>query len=262
MANHYLNLGTDVRREALEFAASESGRPAYLLEKDIWVVWTLQTLFAAPVGASLVFKGGTSLSKAYGVIRRFSEDVDLTYDIRDIAPDLIGDSADPLPLRTAESLELERQQVQALADLDVPLLLFLDRIADFRIDIRSPDGSVQQRRLSRRQNRLGSVPGIAGCLCTRFGLARTDVSSWCNAKSIRRGCSTRSNEVSPERRRSNAGSSGRASRRFRSRLPGVAVTRRVSPTPSPSSSFESKLTVRNGCNEIACRCEDSLGRLC
>ena len=68
-----------------------------------------------------------------------------------------------LPLRTAESMELARQQVQALADLDVPLLLFLDRIADFRIDVKSPDGSVQQRRLSRRQNHLGSVPGIAGC---------------------------------------------------------------------------------------------------
>ena len=68
-----------------------------------------------------------------------------------------------LSLRTAESMELARQQVQALADLDVPLLLFLDRIADFRIDVRSPDGSVQQRRLSRHQNRLGSVPGIVGC---------------------------------------------------------------------------------------------------
>ena len=84
MADHYLDLETDIRHEALEFAASESGRPAYLLEKDIWVVWTLRTLFGAPFGGSLVFKGGPSLSKAYGVIRRFSEDVDLTYDIRDI----------------------------------------------------------------------------------------------------------------------------------------------------------------------------------
>ena len=68
-----------------------------------------------------------------------------------------------LPLRGAESIELARQQVQALADLDVPLLLFLDRIADFRIDVRSADGSVQQRRLTRRQNHLGCVPGIADC---------------------------------------------------------------------------------------------------
>jgi len=68
-----------------------------------------------------------------------------------------------LPLRTAESIELARQQVKALAELDVPLLLFLDRIADFRIDVRSPNKLVQQRRLSRRQNFLGNVPGIAGC---------------------------------------------------------------------------------------------------
>ena len=68
-----------------------------------------------------------------------------------------------LPLRTAESIKLARQQVQALADLDVPLLLFLDRIADFRIDVKSPDGSVQKRRLSRRQTRLDNVPRIAGC---------------------------------------------------------------------------------------------------
>lgn len=68
-----------------------------------------------------------------------------------------------LPLHTAESIELATQQVQALADLDVPLLLFLDRIADFHIDMQLPDGSVQQRRLSRRKKCLGNVPGVAGC---------------------------------------------------------------------------------------------------
>ena len=64
MANHYLDLETDVRREALEFAASESGRPAYLLEKDIWVVWTLPDIvrragrcFARVQGRHLPFQG-------------------------------------------------------------------------------------------------------------------------------------------------------------------------------------------------------------
>ena len=116
MADHYLDLGADVRREALEFTASKSGRPAYLLEKDIWVVWTLRTLFGAPVGASLVFKGGTSLSKAYGVIRRFSEDVDLTYDIRDIAPDLVGDSADPLPANRSQEKRWSGEVRRRLAE--------------------------------------------------------------------------------------------------------------------------------------------------
>nr|WP_241560126.1 nucleotidyl transferase AbiEii/AbiGii toxin family protein [Solirhodobacter olei] len=72
-------------------AASASGRPEHLLEKDVWVVWALDVLFGTSIGKHLVFKGGTSLSKAYGAIRRFSEDVDLTYDIRALAPDLVGD---------------------------------------------------------------------------------------------------------------------------------------------------------------------------
>jgi hypothetical protein len=57
-------------------------RAPALLEKDVWVVWALKALFDAPFGEHLVFKGGTSLSKAYKVIERFSEDVDLTYDVR------------------------------------------------------------------------------------------------------------------------------------------------------------------------------------
>ena len=85
------------RLEALNTAASASGRQPHLLEKDIWVVWALHHLFSGPHAAHLVFKGGTSLSKAYGVIQRFSEDVDLTYDIRAIAADLIGTAESPLP---------------------------------------------------------------------------------------------------------------------------------------------------------------------
>ena len=54
MTDQYLEFGPGDRREVLEFAASESGRPAYLLNKDIWVVWALQTLFDAPKGAPLV----------------------------------------------------------------------------------------------------------------------------------------------------------------------------------------------------------------
>ena len=68
-----------------------------------------------------------------------------------------------VPLRTAEALELARCQIQALTDLDVPLLLFLDRIAEFRIDVETPDGPIHRRRLSRRQTVIGDVPGVAGC---------------------------------------------------------------------------------------------------
>ena len=81
---------------------------------------------ARPVGASLVFKGGTSLSKAYGVIRRFSEDVDLTYDIRDIAPDLIGDSANPFPANRSQekrwSTEIRRRLAEWTRNTAAPYL--------------------------------------------------------------------------------------------------------------------------------------------
>lgn len=90
MAEAFLQLKDEDRQEALGVAAGKSGRPMHLLEKDVWVVWALATMFESPFGPHLVFKGGTSLSKAYGAIRRFSEDIDLTYDIRAIAEDLVG----------------------------------------------------------------------------------------------------------------------------------------------------------------------------
>ncbi|WP_246084969.1 nucleotidyl transferase AbiEii/AbiGii toxin family protein [Pseudomonas nicosulfuronedens] len=54
--------------------------------KDIYVVWTLGRIFSAPLGDHLTFKGGTSLSKVYRLIDRFSEDIDLTYDVRQMLP--------------------------------------------------------------------------------------------------------------------------------------------------------------------------------
>ena len=98
----YQSLSESDRRDALAVTASRIGRPAYLMEKDIWVVQTLQILFSAAFGKDLVFKGGTSLSKAYGVIRRFSEDIDITYDIRAFAPELTGGSQEPLPVSRSQ----------------------------------------------------------------------------------------------------------------------------------------------------------------
>ena len=50
------------------------------VEKDVWVCWTLEVLYHGipPGSPRLLFKGGTSLSKANGLIRRFSEDIDIT----------------------------------------------------------------------------------------------------------------------------------------------------------------------------------------
>jgi len=98
MPESWFELSLADRSEALEVAAARSGRPAHLLEKDIWVVWALSAIYASPLGDTLTFKGGTSLSKVYKVIDRFSEDIDLTYDIRELVPDLLRDG-NPIPTR-------------------------------------------------------------------------------------------------------------------------------------------------------------------
>src|SRR5216684_796300 len=102
MADSYLALSRDDRLEALGVAATRSGRPAHLLEKDVMVVWAIEGLFCSKAGEHLVFKGGTSLSKGYGIIKRFSEDVDVTYDVRQIIPELAKGNA-PLPATNSEA---------------------------------------------------------------------------------------------------------------------------------------------------------------
>ena len=92
MPESYFRLSARDKADALNAASAVSGRPPHLLEKDIWVVWSLAALFESQFGSHLVFKGGTALSKAYNVIRRFSEDVDITYDIRTLAPQLVGNA--------------------------------------------------------------------------------------------------------------------------------------------------------------------------
>jgi hypothetical protein len=51
---------------------------AVAMEKDYWVCWILRRLFDSPLVDGMVFKGGTSLSKVFNAIQRFSEDVDLS----------------------------------------------------------------------------------------------------------------------------------------------------------------------------------------
>ena len=68
--------------ELFLLTAEQMAMPPGIVEKDFWVVWTLDYLFArSPWKTQLAFKGGTSLSKAFGLIKRFSEDIDLILDL-------------------------------------------------------------------------------------------------------------------------------------------------------------------------------------
>lgn len=87
MADAYHSLKPQEQKEILQTAAARLGRQAAVLEKDIWVCWVLQTLFSIPDAHPMAFKGGTSLSKVYEIIDRFSEDVDITLDYRSFDDD-------------------------------------------------------------------------------------------------------------------------------------------------------------------------------
>ncbi|AWV24693.1 Hypothetical protein RADP37_05354 [Roseomonas mucosa] len=75
-------LPTDDRAALFGETGAGRGVANTIIEKDFWVCWSLKRLFGLPKGttATLVFKGGTSLSKAFNAIRRFSEDIDLSFD--------------------------------------------------------------------------------------------------------------------------------------------------------------------------------------
>jgi hypothetical protein len=107
VTDEYFSLSPQDRADALNLAADRSGRPAELLEKDVWVVSVLKALFNSPPGAHLTFKGGTSLSKAYGLISRFSEDVDITYDIRQLLPQETRNGVIPASRSQAEKWTAE-----------------------------------------------------------------------------------------------------------------------------------------------------------
>lgn len=78
--NNYFQLSKEQQQMVLTQAANKTGLPVQAVEKDLWVTVVLQMVFALPVANHLVFKGGTSLSKVWKVIRRFSEDIDLAID--------------------------------------------------------------------------------------------------------------------------------------------------------------------------------------
>jgi hypothetical protein len=74
------DLSTEERVIILRKTRNEVDFPLFIIEKDWWVVQTLRLITEMEIAKHLVFRGGTSLSKAWGLIDRFSEDIDLALD--------------------------------------------------------------------------------------------------------------------------------------------------------------------------------------
>lgn len=116
--------------------AARRGLNPVMVEKDFWVSWILAVLFAHPeFGSQLVFKGGTSLSKVFGVIRRFSEDIDLS-----VSPAFVGVEEQYLEQansKTKKAARMEELEEACIASVQKRFVPQLEQIAIEILDERS-----------------------------------------------------------------------------------------------------------------------------
>lgn len=124
MNHRFVQLTAEDRRVAITNAALGLQLQPAIVEKDFWVCWLLGLLFAHPdLQAQLVFKGGTSLSKVFGVIDRFSEDIDLC-----LVPSFVGADAEGFDAltsrgkRDAAILQMQRLCAAKTQEVVMPAL--------------------------------------------------------------------------------------------------------------------------------------------
>ncbi len=78
----FLQIPDNEKRKIYQDVSNEIGVPPQAVEKDVWVTLMLKMVFSSELAKHFIFKGGTSLSKAFDLIKRFSEDIDLGIDRR------------------------------------------------------------------------------------------------------------------------------------------------------------------------------------
>jgi Nucleotidyl transferase AbiEii toxin, Type IV TA system len=111
LAAQFVTLPPERRAAAFAQTAARMSASSVMVEKDFWVCWLLGLLFAdLELAPHLVFKGGTSLSKVYGVIDRFSEDIDLSMSPAFVGADEAGFEA--IISRTQRGAALALMQAQ------------------------------------------------------------------------------------------------------------------------------------------------------
>lgn len=76
----FIKLSKKEKLNIFNQVSEKKGLPSYAVEKDWWVTLALNVIFSLSYSKHIVFKGGTSLSKAWNLIERFSEDIDLAID--------------------------------------------------------------------------------------------------------------------------------------------------------------------------------------
>lgn len=117
----FLTLTDSQRKNVYESISHKVNLPAQVVEKDFWVTAVLQTVFSLPIAEHLVFKGGTSLSKGWKLIERFSEDIDLAVD-----PVFLGANEGDLTKKQIKKL----RKASSLFVLEQLTPMIRERIAD------------------------------------------------------------------------------------------------------------------------------------
>ena len=95
-------------RQSVEFASQKLDIPQIYIEKDYWVTYALHLIFHNEIGEETVFKGGTALSKCFGIIERFSEDIDLVVLRKD------GESANQLKNKLKKVTDVVSKQLEVV----------------------------------------------------------------------------------------------------------------------------------------------------
>jgi hypothetical protein len=142
VAETFLELSPEEQADILQTTAAKLGRRAEHLEKDVWICWVLQGLFAMPGRLPMAFKGGTSLSKVYAAIKRFSEDVDVTVDYKSLDQSI--DPFDPKVSRTARDKYTE---------------LLRKKLADYTNQVIRPHFETLLAQLSAKPSRSIAISG-------------------------------------------------------------------------------------------------------
>lgn len=92
--------------------ATRRGLTQAIPEKDFWVCWALHRLYSMPDIPKLLFKGGTSLSKCFGLTDRFSEDIDLSFDRTAFG---FGGDDDPVKLKSRKRYQKARKELEQVS---------------------------------------------------------------------------------------------------------------------------------------------------
>jgi hypothetical protein len=125
----FLKLAREEQKDVINAASPALRMLPAVVEKDVWVCWVLDSLFSIPARRPMVFKGGTSLSKVFNLIKRFSEDIDISINF-------LQDYETPISKTKATNIreEIEEKLQKYKQDVIVPALAERARNVDLAIE--------------------------------------------------------------------------------------------------------------------------------